>query len=77
MSAVQTELRVSYSVGYKVNMGGYESADVHLSESAGFDVTELDADAIQALSDATYEALKDKLDQLLYDNVVELKPSKA
>lgn len=46
-----TEIKVSYSVGLKVNLGDYESADFHLSEAHTLDVSGLDAEAVTALAD--------------------------
>ncbi len=40
--AETTEINVSYSVGLKVNLGNYESADFHLSESHRIDVSDLE-----------------------------------
>lgn len=34
-----TELKVSYSVGVKANIGNYESADAHVSRGETWDVT--------------------------------------
>ena len=34
-----TELKVSYSVGVKANLGNYENADAHVSRGETWDVT--------------------------------------
>jgi hypothetical protein len=72
MSEVLTEIKVSYSVGYKKNMGNYQSADIHLSESETYDVSTLDADASEKLSEARYEALRVRLDTRLLEALEEL-----
>lgn len=59
--AVKTEVRVSYSVGVKANLGNYESADVHLSESESYSVEGMSEEEIETLKDERYEALRDKL----------------
>lgn len=69
--AKQTEARLSYSVGAKVNIGNYESVDVHLSESEAYDVTELSQEEISLLTENRYLALKDKLDKRLHESVIE------
>jgi hypothetical protein len=46
-----TELRVTYSVGVKANIGNYESADAHLSRGETWQVEDLsleDADTFYA-----------------------------
>lgn len=63
VNAEQTELRVSYSVGFKANMGNYESADVHFSEAETYDVAALSPEEIAGLSDERNTALREKLDE--------------
>jgi tRNA(Phe) wybutosine-synthesizing methylase Tyw3 len=69
----QTELKLSYSVGMKVNVGNYQSVDVHLSEARTFDVTGEDADAIDNLSITVYNELREKIDNRLTEAVNEVK----
>lgn len=46
-----TEIKVTYSVGIKVNLGNYESADFHLSEGHTLDVTGMSDEDIAAEAD--------------------------
>lgn len=68
------ELRVSYSAGMKVNIGNYQSVDVHFSESrsietgAGASQTEIDA-----ASDVLKANIKERVDSDLVDAVGEIK----
>jgi hypothetical protein len=64
------ELSLSYSVGMKVNVGNYQSVDVHVSERRTFDVT---ADEVDSLSEQVYEELREKLDNRLTEAVAEVK----
>jgi hypothetical protein len=72
VEAPLTEIRVSYSVGFKKNMGNYQSADVHVSESETYDVSGLDTDTARTLSDERYEVLKERVDERLSFSLEEL-----
>lgn len=63
--ATPTELSVSYSIGTKVNIGNYESADVHFSRSEKYDTTTLTKAAIDKLWHERYQALHDELGELI------------
>lgn len=71
--AKQTELSTSYSVGMKVNIGNYQSVDVHVSERRTFDVSALDSEEIESLSAGTHAELRDVLDERLTIAVAEVK----
>jgi len=61
-----TEINVSYSVGLKVNLGNYESADFHLSESHRLDVSN---DTPGTETDLA-NAVREEIAQRLNDEVV-------
>lgn len=61
----QTEISVSYSIGTKVNLGNYESADVHFSRSEKYDTTGMTKAAIDALWNLRYQELHDELGDLV------------
>lgn len=65
------ELRISYSAGMKVNIGNYQSVDVHFSESRSVDTT--DVEAVDSLSDSLKAHLKDRVDTDLVNAVAEIK----
>lgn len=71
--ADQIEKKVSYSVGMKVNVGNYQSVDVHISESDTFDVSDLSPQEVDDMAVARYNYLRGKLDEALTQAVSELK----
>lgn len=71
--ANQTTRRVSYSVGTKMNIGNYESADFHISESIEFDVTGETDEEIDALAEHHYDSLRERVDERLNTAVAELR----
>jgi len=54
-----TEMSVSFSFGTKINLGNYESADVHVSRSERWNVEGLSEEEICAHYDARYEVLQE------------------
>lgn len=68
------EKRLSYSAGMKVNVGNYQSVDVHVSESETVDVSAgiSDEDA-ELLVAERYAALKERVDDRLKESLAELK----
>lgn len=56
-----TEVSISFSFGTKMNLGSYESADVHVSRSERWDVSGLGDEAAQALYDERYNALQESV----------------
>jgi hypothetical protein len=73
----QTEKRISYSVGMKVNTGGFQNVSINLSEADTFDVEGMTQEEIDAFAAERYEALREKLDNELTEVVSELKDSNA
>jgi len=68
----QTEMSVSYSIGTKVNIGNYESVDVHFSRSEKYDTTGLSKAAIDELWNVRYQALHDELGELVLTEKAEI-----
>jgi hypothetical protein len=68
----QIEARLSYSVGMKVNVGNYQSVDLHYSASEAYDVAELSTEEIDKLTETRYDILKEKLDLKLQEAVSEV-----
>lgn len=56
-----TAIRTSYSVGVKVNLGNFESADFRLSLDETWDVSDLTVDQTKALNKERYEYMRDEL----------------
>lgn len=73
----QTEKKVSYSVGMKVNIGNYQTVDLHVSESDTFSTAGLSPQEVDDLAVARYNYLREKLDQALTVAVSELKAANA
>jgi hypothetical protein len=69
----QTELKVSYSIGCKVNLGNFESADVHLSTSETWDVTDQTDDEISLFEARRYVELHKLLGPRIEDECKEMK----
>ncbi len=46
-------VKVSYSLGLKVNLGNYESADFHVSETQEWDVTGISPAGVVEFADST------------------------
>lgn len=65
-----TEIRLSYSIGMKVNIGNYESVDVHISQSETHDVSETEADPLRQ---ERYLLLKEDVDRKLIESVAEIR----
>lgn len=59
--AETTEINVSYSVGLKVNLDNYESADFHLSESHRIDVSDMAQPDILHLAQVTRDTIAKRL----------------
>jgi len=59
------EISVSYSYSLKANMGGYESADVHISRSERYGVAGMSQEEVDWLWGQRYEALKALIDPLV------------
>jgi hypothetical protein len=59
------ELRISYSIGTKVNIGNFESVDFHLSESESYDVTGMTVSEVEAFWNEREEALHERLGDTL------------
>jgi hypothetical protein len=68
-----TEARVSYSTGVKANIGNYESADAHLSESETWDVSDIDPEDVEAFVAARLRTLKLRLMDAINGEYRELK----
>jgi hypothetical protein len=68
----QTEMSVSYSIGTKVNIGNYESVDVHFSRSEKYDTTGLTKAAVDALWNVRYQELHDELGDLVLAEKAEI-----
>jgi hypothetical protein len=68
----QTELSVSYSIGTKVNIGNYESVDVHMSRSEKFDTTDMTAPEIDKLWHERYQELHNELGDLVISEKEEI-----
>ena len=62
------EIKVSRGYGIKINLGNYESADTHVSESETWDVTGLPEDEVDALRAQRSEDLETRLRGHLADN---------
>lgn len=58
---VMLRLRVSYSVGMKVNLGNYESCDLHLSEAHEYDTTGMSDKEIEDFRDETRSSIAQRL----------------
>jgi hypothetical protein len=69
--AHQTEVRVSYSVGAKINVGNYQNIDIHVSETETWNVESETQEAIDTLSQTRYNDLKQRLDDRLSESIVE------
>lgn len=69
------EKRLSYSIGMKINVGNYQSVDVHLSESTAFSTEGLSQDDIDIETEQEYKVLREKVDQRFVDAVNEVKES--
>jgi len=57
-----TEARLSYSYGLKMNLGNYESADVHISRSETFDVSGMSDVDIADFMETRYRLLREEID---------------
>ncbi len=57
------EVLVDYSAGVKANLGDYESADIHVSESERWDVTGLGDEEVEHLRNERYDLMKERLDE--------------
>lgn len=68
----QTELTVSYSIGTKVNLGNYESADVHLSETERWDVRGMSPLEIDQFATDRYLSLHSKLGERVIEEKNEM-----
>jgi hypothetical protein len=55
------QMGMSYSVGTKVNLGDFESADFRLSRDEKWDVTDLTPDQAKALYRERYETARTEL----------------
>lgn len=55
------EVKVSRSYGVKINLGNYESADAHVSQTETFDVTGVDEEVVDKLVDAVKSNLEETL----------------
>jgi len=70
--ANQIEHKISYSVGTKLNMGNYESADIHLSETETWEVQ--DNNEAETLSQERFGVLRERLDSRLVEIANEVRP---
>ena len=62
-----TEVRVSYSMGVKCNIGDYESADYHVSEAETWVIPEgTDDHLVQEFVDSRRAALEEKIDARVF-----------
>lgn len=64
---------VSYSVGFKANLGDFSSADVRLSRDETWDVSDLTPDQAKALWHERYQSMRAELgdaSQAEYDEVM-------
>ena len=62
-----TEARISYSYGAKMNLGNYESADIHLSRAETFDVTGMSDEEIADFMQERHDLLKEDVDEKVMD----------
>ncbi len=69
----QTEARVSYSVGMKINVGNYQSVDIHFSEAETFNVEDLSDEQIAAFTDERRAGLQERIDARFMDKVAEVR----
>lgn len=67
------EKRISYSVGAKINLGNYESGDVHVSESETWNVSEMDADLVDDYIAGCYAQLRQRVDERANAEIAELR----
>jgi hypothetical protein len=67
-----TEINVSYSIGAKVNIGNYESVDVHFSRSEKYDTTGLTSEDIDKLWNERYQELHNDLGDLVLAEKAEI-----
>lgn len=63
------EVNVSYSVGLKVNLGNYESADFHLSESHRIDVSDMTVNSPEEI-DAFVNEVRNEIATRLGEEIV-------
>ena len=56
-----TEVRLSYSVGMKANIGNYESADFHINEGETWDVSDLSTEEVATFVNDRHYKLREKL----------------
>lgn len=73
MSPTQTEARVTYSIGVKVNLGNYQSADVHLSEGETWNVEGMSDDEVREFLATRWTDLHDRLGAQIEDEAKELR----
>lgn len=73
----QTEVKISYSLGAKLNMGNYEMVDIHVSESETWSVEDLPPEEnVETLSRLRYEVLKERVSARVQADVDETRNSK-
>lgn len=71
------DVRYSYSVGAKVNIGNYESVDVFFSETHGFDPVGLTPEETTDFIEESRNQLIERLDSKLSDIVTTLREDKV
>lgn len=70
--ARQTELRLSYSIGTKINTGNFENQDMHVSQSETWTFDENENIDIVSFSEERHSILKNILEARLEKEVAEL-----
>lgn len=70
------EMNVNYSIGTKVNIGNYESVDVHISETEKYNVEGFSQAEIDDFWGERYAALHERLGDLILREKDEVLDSK-
>lgn len=72
------QIGVSYTVGFKANLGDFESADVRISRDEKWDVSDLTADEAKKLWNERFSSMKKEvglLSQREYNEVMGVDPN--